>query len=313
MKKYRQPFNAAQNKRTMGEFNFTTKVTVAQTVNMIDYSKKILMLGSCFTTEIGKLMQDYKFDVMINPFGVLYNPCSISKSIKRLLNGNNFKNDEIIRTNPTDATSPAKYATFWHHSSFARYTREEFLSNANRLLEQAAGFIKEADTVIITLGTAWVYSLPATGEAVSNCHKRVAKEFSRELLSVESCKKELVDIAMSLPDKNIIFTVSPIRHLKDTAHGNQISKATLLLAIDEVISEFNWCSYFPSYEIMMDELRDYRYYAEDMVHPSPLAVKYIFEKFKEANISPLAFKQMESNMRLTKAENHIQKQIPQQL
>ena len=123
------------------------------------------------------------------------------------------------------------------------------------------------------------------------------------------CRETLLEIADSLPDKNIIFTISPIRHLKETLHGNQISKATLLLAIEQVLEERENCTYFPSYEIMMDDLRDYRFYAEDMLHPSPLAVKYIFEKFREANISSVAFKQMESNMRLTKAENHIQKQI----
>ncbi len=293
----------------MGDFNFTTKVTAAQAANKIDYSNKILMLGSCFSTEIGRILQEYKFDVMVNPFGVLYNPSSIAKSVKRLLECRLFDQKEIIRTNPTDATSAARYASFWHHSSFSRTTEEEFMENANNALQQASSFLHQADTVIITLGTAWIYHHIATDATVSNCHKRVAKEFTRKLLTVESCKKELWEIASSLPDKNIIFTVSPIRHLKDTAHGNQISKGTLLLAIEETLKECPHCTYFPSYEIMMDELRDYRYYAEDMVHPSPLAVKYIFEKFKETNISPLAFKQMENNMRLTKAENHIQKQI----
>lgn len=309
MSTYKQPSNGFQKIKTMGEFSFTTKVTPAEAGNKIDYSNKILMLGSCFTTEIGKILQEYKFDVMVNPFGVLYNPCSISRSIKRLIECKPFCQEDIIRTNPTDASAPARYASFWHHSSFARSTGEEFLSNANSSMAEASQFLKQADTIIITLGTAWTFRYNATGEIVSNCHKRLAKEFTRELLSIEFCTKELLEIANCLPDKNIIFTVSPIRHLKDTAHGNQISKATLLLGIEETIHECNWCSYFPSYEIMMDELRDYRFYAEDMVHPSALAVKYIFEKFRESNISPLAFKQMESNMRLTKAENHIQKQI----
>ena len=293
----------------MGNISFTTKVTAPEAGHKIDYSCKIIMLGSCFSTEIGKILQDYKFDVAVNPFGVLYNPCSISRSVERLLECRMFSKEEIIRTNPADAASPARYASFWHHSSFSRSSEEGFLSNANCSLQQASEFMQQADTVIITLGTAWTYRHIGTGEIVSNCHKRTAKEFHRELLTVESCKEELRKIANLLPDKNIIFTVSPIRHLKDTAHGNQISKATLLLAVEETINECSWCRYFPSYEIMMDELRDYRFYAEDMVHPSPLAVKYIFEKFKESNISPLAFKQMESNMRLTRAENHIQKQI----
>ena len=293
----------------MGNIYFSTKVTASEAEQKIGYSNKLIMLGSCFSTEIGKILQDYKFDVAVNPFGVLYNPCSISRSVERLMECRMFSKEEIIRTNPADAASPARYASFWHHSSFSRSSEEGFLSNANCSLHQASEFMQQADTVIITLGTAWTYRHIGTGEIVSNCHKRTAKEFHRELLSVESCKEELRKIANLLPDKNIIFTVSPIRHLKDTAHGNQISKATLLLAVEEIVKEYTHCSYFPSYEIMMDELRDYRFYAEDMVHPSPLAVKYIFEKFRESNISPLAFKQMESNMRLTKAENHIQKQI----
>ena len=309
MKIYKHPLNGAKNAKGMGNFNFTTKVTTTEAANKIDYNNKILMLGSCFTTEIGKILQDYKFDVMANPFGVLYNPCSISKSIRRLLECTPFREDEIIRTNPTDPRSPARYASFWHHSSFSRSTCEEFVANANKSLQSASSFLQKADTIIITLGTAWTYRHLQSGEIVSNCHKILAKEFNRELLTVESCKKELGEIANALPDKNIIFTVSPIRHLKDTAHGNQISKATLLLAIEEIVKGYPNCTYFPSYEIMMDELRDYRFYAEDMLHPSPVAVKYIFEIFKETHISPLAFKQMESNMRLTKAENHIQKQI----
>ena len=293
----------------MGEFKFRTQICVPAGKNMIDYGSRILMLGSCFTTEIGKILQDYRFNVLVNPFGVLYNPCSIASSVKRMLECTPFTAGDVIQTNPTDASSPARYASFHHHSSFSRPTPEEFLENANNALSLASDFLHQADTVIITLGTAWVYRNIQTGNVVSNCHKRLAKEFSRNLLEVVQCRETLLEIADSLPDKNIIFTISPIRHLKDTLHGNQISQATLLLAIEQVLEERENCTYVPSYEIMMDDLRDYRFYAEDMLHPSPLAVKYIFEKFREANISPVAFKQMESNMRLTKAENHIQKQI----
>lgn len=303
------PLHGAIKGKKMANFNFTTKVALKEGSGMLDYSSKIMMLGSCFTTEIGKIMQDYRFDVMINPFGVLYNPSSIASSVERLLACREFGCDEVIQTNPTDSSAAKKYASFSHHSSFARLSTEEFLHNANEQLHKASLFLKEADTVIITLGTSWIYTNIATGKVVSNCHKRLANEFERTLLTVEECTYTLKSIADLLPDKNIIFTVSPIRHLKDGAHGNQISKATLLLAIDNVMSLSSNCTYFPSYEIMMDELRDYRFYAEDMVHPSPLAVKYIFEKFRESNISPLAFKQMEQNMRLTKAENHIRKQI----
>ena len=291
----------------MSNFKFTTPVAIQEAAEKLDYNSKILMLGSCFTTEVGQILKDYRFDVMVNPFGVLYNPCSIANSVKRMLEQRPFATDEVIQTNPTDPNAAAKFASFSHHSSFARFTPDEFLSNANLSLNEASSFLNKADTIIITLGTAWTFRNISMGKIVSNCHKRLAKEFSRELLSVEECYAELLKTAKALKGKRIIFTVSPIRHLKDTAHGNQISKSTLLLAIEKVIAECGWCRYFPSYEIMMDELRDYRFYAEDLVHPSALAVKYIFEKFKESNISPSEFKQMENNMRLTKAENHIQK------
>lgn len=291
----------------MGNFKFTTPVEVKDAAAKMDYSSKILMLGSCFSTEIGQILKDYKFNIMVNPFGVLYNPCSIANSVQRLLNCKPFGADEVIQTNPTDKSAQKKFASFSHHSSFARHSPDEFVDAANESLSMASAFLETADTVIITLGTAWTFRNISTGKIVSNCHKRLATEFKRELLTMEECYSVLLETANSLIGKNIIFTVSPIRHLKDTAHGNQISKATLMLAIDKVIQECKWCCYFPSYEIMMDELRDYRYYAEDMIHPSPMAVKYIFEKFKESHISSLAFKQMENNMRLTKAENHIQK------
>ena len=307
MRIYKLLWHGAKKEKRMANFNFTTKVTIKEGAGTLDYNSKIIMLGSCFTTEIGKIMQDYRFDVMVNPFGVLYNPCSIASSVERLAACKEFTADEVIQTNPTDSLAAAKYASFSHHSSFSRLSGDEFLLNANEQLHKASSFLKEADTVIITLGTAWIYTAIATGKVVSNCHKMLASEFTRSLLSVEECTHILKGIADLLPDKKIIFTVSPIRHLKDGAHGNQISKATLLLAIDRTMAECPNCSYFPSYEIMMDELRDYRFYAEDMVHPSTLAVKYIFEKFRESHISTLAIKQMEHNMRLTKAENHIQK------
>ena len=291
----------------MDNFKFRTEVAVNRENTNLDYNSTILMLGSCFTTEIGAIMNDYRFNVLVNPFGTLYNPASILNSLKRLSSCTMFVEEDVIHTNPTNASAEKKYASFCHHSSFARLSAEEFLINANNHLAQAHSWLERTDIIIITLGTAWVFIENATGQIVSNCHKRLAKEFTRKLLSVEETYCALSTIAGMFPDKKIIFTVSPIRHFKDGAHGNQISKSTLLMGVEKTVQEHGWCSYFPSYEIMIDELRDYRFYAEDMVHPSPLAVKYIFEKFKNSHISETAFKQMEMNLRLTRAENHIQK------
>ena len=291
----------------MGNIKFITEVNVKSEGTELDYGNKILMLGSCFTTEIGKMLQDYRFDVMINPLGTLYNPASILSSLEQIAECRYFTDEDVIRTNPTDIKSPAKYASFSHHSAHSRPTPAEFLENANRELEHAHQYLKKCDTIILTLGTAWIFINNNTGKPVSNCHKRLASEFTRTMLTVEECTAILQKIANMFPDKKIILTVSPIRHFKDGAHGNQISKATLLLAIENIVAKHHWCKYFPSYEIMLDELRDYRFYAEDMVHPSPSAIKYIFEKFKESHISSAAFKQMEENIRLTRAEGHIQK------
>ena len=291
----------------MDNFKFRTEVAVNRENTNLDYNSTILMLGSCFTTEIGAILNDYRFNVMANPFGTLYNPASILNSLKRFSSCTMFVEKDVIHTNPTNASAEKKYASFCHHSSFARLSAEEFLINANNHLAQAHSWLERTDIIIITLGTAWVFIENATGQIVSNCHKRLAKEFTRKLLSVEETHTILSTIADLFPDKKIIFTVSPIRHFKDGAHGNQISKSTLLMGVEKTVQGHKWCSYFPSYEIMMDELRDYRFYAEDMVHPSPLAVKYIFEKFKNSHISETAFKQMEMNLRLTRAENHIQK------
>ncbi len=291
----------------MRDFNFRTKIDIRDEETGITYDSKIMMLGSCFTTEIGKILQDYRFNVMVNPFGTIYNPASILASLERIVSCRHFTEEEVIQTNPTDTLSPKKYASFSHHSSFARPTGAEFLENANRELEITSKWLGNTDIIIITLGTAWVFINNNSTEVVSNCHKRVAKEFTRKLLDINECSEILMKIAGMFSDKKIIFTVSPIRHFKDGAHGNQISKATLMLAIENVIKECSWCKYFPAYEIMIDELRDYRFYAEDMMHPSPLAVQYIFEKFRQSHISATAFKQMDVNLRLTRAENHIQK------
>lgn len=291
----------------MENFKFRTEVAVNRENTELNYDSTIMLLGSCFTTEIGAILNDYKFNVMANPFGTLYNPASILNSLQRIYSCTPFVEEDVIHTNPTNVSAEKKYASFYHHSSFAKLSGEEFLNNANDHLSKAHAWLEKTDTLIITLGTAWVFINNNSGKIVSNCHKRLSKEFTRKLLSVEETHSILSSIAEMFPDKKIIFTVSPIRHFKDGAHGNMISKSTLLMGVEKTVQAYTWCSYFPSYEIMMDELRDYRFYAEDMVHPSPLAVKYIFEKFKNSHISETAFKQMELNLRLTRAENHIQR------
>lgn len=249
----------------------------------ISYKDRILMLGSCFSDSIGRQLDDFGFNVCVNPFGTLYNPISILKSVERLASGKEFTDEDCIAIGAGDE----RICSFSHHTSFARGTREEFLDNANRALKEAREFFLNADKLIITLGTSWCFRHKDKDMTVSNCLKRPSGEFIRERLSVEETAAALSRIR-ELTDARIILTVSPIRHFKDGAHGNQLSKATLLLGIEEFLASCPVdlsmnprypAEYFPSYEIVMDELRDYRFYAEDMCHPSQQTVSHIRERF----------------------------------
>ncbi|MBR1868636.1 MAG: GSCFA domain-containing protein [Bacteroidales bacterium] len=232
---------------------------------------RILVLGSCFADAVGRKMEAAGFDVCVNPFGTLYNPCSVRSALQRLDGGTPFTDADCVGMG---AGSPL-VCSFSHHTSFARPTREEFLGNANESLARASAFWKDCDTVIVSLGTSMVWKRAGDGSVVSNCLKRPAAEFKREMLDLETISGILCDcIGLGAP-RRFIFTVSPIRHLSDGAHVNAVSKARLLLAVDSLAG----AEYFPAYEIMLDELRDYRFYAEDLCHPSPVAENIIWERF----------------------------------
>lgn len=252
----------------------------------ISYKDRILMLGSCFSDNIGKQLSDFGFDVSVNPFGTLYNPESILSAVRRLLSREQFTQEDCEEIGAGDMRT----CSFSHHTSHARATREEFLSDANLSLEEAADFFKDCNKIIITLGTSWCYRHIERDMIVSNCLKHPAREYTREFLAADrtaAILHEIMSICNSskgIRPKEFIFTVSPIRHFKDGAHGNQISKASLLLGIETAVQAAEAAGlpsadYFPAYEIMMDELRDYRFYAEDMCHPTRQAVDYIRERF----------------------------------
>ena len=275
-----------------------TPVTDAANITGISYSDKILMTGSCFTDNIGRLLTNYGFDVCVNPFGTLYNPASVAESIKRLIDGNEFRAEDCVEIGAGDV----RICSFHHHTSFARKSKEEFIENANERLAEASAFFKECNKVIITLGTSWCYRHIEKDIIVSNCLKRNAKEFVREFIPATETASLLKEIMDMCPDKEFIFTVSPIRHFKDGAHGNQLSKASLLLGINETGAE-----YFPAYEIMMDELRDYRFYAEDMCHPSEQAVNYIGERFLAWALPASEQDTLKENIRTFRHGCHISK------
>ena len=250
----------------------------------------ILLLGSCFADEMGERLAAAGYKVMANPFGTLYNPVSIAQAMQ-LIGGEDFtplcKADVESFVYGTDCK---RYGSYLFNTKASRESPEEFLSYANSTIEAARHFFKESANIIVTLGTAWVYKHIGKQMIVANCHKVPAKEFSRYRLSIDETLAALKEIT-AFPGKQYIFTVSPIRHLADGEHGNQLSKATLLLATDALISqaaapasqaagrETTAKYYFPAYEIVMDELRDFRHYAEDTVHPSAETAEYIFSRF----------------------------------
>lgn len=260
----------------MEELKLQTPVETGRSKVGVSLNDKIVILGSCFADNMGQKMVDLGFDVCLNPFGTLYNPVSVCNSVARLTSGIPFSKDECVQM----GAGAGLVCSFSHHTSFARRTEDEFLQVANASLKEASLRWKAASKVIITLGTAWIYEYLRSGETVSNCLKIEAKEFTRRRLSVRETATLLMNMIARHPEKEFMFTVSPIRHFKDGAHGNQISKSTLLLALDEVLAKFpERCEYFPAYEIVLDELRDYRFYSPDMIHPSDQAVDYLWSRF----------------------------------
>lgn len=301
----------------------TTPVEFPKAVVEISHGDRIMVLGSCFADNVGKRLKDRGFELCLNPFGTLYNPSSIEGSIARLDSGEHFVESDCVQI----GSGSTKWGSFHHHTLMARETPEEFLANANESLDRAAEFWRTCNKVIVTFGTSWCFrhigfggkvslsqgdetlragDIFERGEAgsnegfvVSNCLKRDAREFRREFIQAETTAEIVRRMVEEHPDKDFIFTVSPIRHFKDGAHGNQLSKASLLIGLDEALKAVSGqptsgqassakapqdcekprCDYFPAYEIMLDELRDYRFYAEDMIHPSEQAVNYIFERF----------------------------------
>lgn len=259
-------------------------------------------MGSCFAENIGNKLSDNKFNIRINPFGVLYNPSSIASSLQSLLDERIFTSNDLFQQD-------AIWTSFSHHSRFSDLSLDKCLNMINVEASAAQIHLKECDTLMITFGSAFVYKLKTNGAIVANCHKLPEKNFNRQRLSVDeivSQYNELIQRLLTLrPEMNILFTVSPIRHLKDGLHENQLSKAILLLAIDQLCKSFPInVFYFPAYEIILDELRDYRFYAEDMTHPSTLAIDYIWECFCHCCLDKKSLQFMTVWQEIQKAVNH---------
>ena len=282
--------------------NFTTKIPITQNANPIDYNSKIVSFGSCFAENMGDKLLYYKFQTQVNPFGIIFNPFSIEKLIERVVLQRYFTKDDIFFFNER-----------WHcyevHSELSDADAEVVLSKLNRILSDTQKQLQQATHIIITYGTSWVYRHIETNAIVANCHKVPQKQFSKELLSIDSIQKSIQNtvslIATLNPKCNFIFTVSPVRHLKDGFVENQVSKAHLIAAIYATTNtKQQTLNYFPSYEIMMDELRDYRFYTDDMMHPSSMAIDYIWERFAATQIDASAITTMELVQTIQKGLAH---------
>lgn len=285
----------------MEELKLQTPVPVGKSKVEVSPDDRIFVIGSCFADNIGERMTELGFDVCANPFGTLYNPVSVCNSVSRLASAVPFSEDECVEM----GAGAGLVCSFSHHTSFARSTAEDFLANANSSLATASKAWKEARKVIITLGTAWCFEYIPSGEIVSNCLKIDQKLFRRKRLTVRETAILLRNLVEKNPGKEFIFTVSPIRHMKDGAHGNQLSKSILLLAIEEVCDAFpDRCEYFPAYEILLDELRDYRFYAEDLVHPSQQAVSHIWNRFVEFAVPPSCHAELEARWKESRRLHH---------
>ena len=278
---------------------FFTKVDIPALNTRIDYTSRIAFFGSGFADNISAQFSVRKFNVLASPFGTVYNPRSIARQLRRIADGKAFGNSDVFKDERCDK--------LWHsfdaHSSLSANTREDCIANLNAVNTQASEFLQKADIAFITLGTAFVYYLKDNGKPVSNCHRQDPSLFERRMISVEEASKALEDTVASLrrihADIQVVFTVSPLRHMADGAHGNNLSKSTLLLAIEQAAVD-----YFPSYEIVLDELRDYRFYDSDMVHLSKTAEEYIFERMVQTYCDSTTRTNMERVEKFLKTANH---------
>jgi len=284
---------------------FRTQIPISKTNNPIGYNSKIISIGSCFAENMAEKFDYFKFQNETNPFGIIFNSVSIEKIISRIIKKEFYTEKDVFFYNE-------RWHSYEVHSDLSNSDRQELLETLNKAISETYKNLKEATHIIITYGTAWIYRNIESDQIVANCHKVPQKQFSKELLSVEVIQKSIqntIDLIQVLnPDINFIFTVSPVRHVKDGFAENQLSKSHLFAGLHQVLkthnSEFITHNYFPSYEIMMDELRDYRFYAEDMLHPNQVAIDYIWHKFSEKYISEDSISTMQEVSEIQKSLRH---------
>jgi len=278
-----------------------TAVPLPLSESGITYETPVMFLGSCFANEIGYRMAAGRLKVMTNPHGTLFNPFSVAGAIDRFVSAHVYTADDIY-------LHQNRYMSLDHHTAFSSYDRDVLTERLNETSRAASSFIREASFLFVTFGTSYIYTLRESGAIVANCHKLPSGLFERRQASwqeiAERWRGTLDRLAELNPTLKIWLTVSPVRHLSDGAHPNQLSKAHLLLAVEDLLSHPSVTGYFPAYEIFMDELRDYRFYGTDMVHPSETAIDYIWEKFTSVFVDSPTLRLWSEAARITRATAH---------
>ena len=281
---------------------FRTEVEIPNSETKIEIEDQIFSIGSCFATEISDLLQTGQIQTLNNPFGTIFNPFSINNSIKRLHDARYYSEEDLISFNE-------EVISLDHHTSFNSKFLHQTLDKINSKIEEGNRFLQNTNWVLITYGTSFIYEFLPKKKLVANCHKIPGKYFEKRLLThlelTDSIYETIVNLKdITKPNVQILFTVSPVRHTKDGFVENSLSKSKLITAIHEILPQFENCHYLPVYEILMDDLRDYRFYKEDLIHPNSQAINYIREKFGNAFFSDETMDFVEENFKIDKALSH---------
>ncbi len=290
----------------MSAIKFKLSLTAKPAENAIAYPDKIMLIGSCFTENIGTKLQYHLFETVQNPHGILFNPVSVQNALMDYIQGKIYTKEDLFFLNDV-------WNSWHHHSRFSGITQEEALQKINDSISEAHDFLKKANHLVITLGSAWLYTLNEQagnnqGMVVANNHKAPANWFAKKLLTPAELLLRLKDIQKALkafnPHLNIIYTISPVRHLREGLVENNRSKAVLIQTVHDLVETEPGCTYFPAYEYIIDDLRDYRFYAEDLVHPNYLATQYVWERLVETYMNAATQALMKQVVEIQLAINH---------
>lgn len=280
---------------------FRTKIPLENSIEKFSHKDNFMCIGSCFAENIANKLQLSKFETLVNPFGINFHPIAIDNTFQRIYSRTHYSESEIFNHNGV-------FFSWDHSTAFSKPKLNDALENINHKIDEANEFLHKTSVFIFTLGTAWTYLLKDGNFYVNNCHKIPQKLFKKELLKIERIEKSIQNLIMMAKDVNpkakIVFTISPVRHIKDGIHENNLSKSTLFIALNNVLKNFKDIAYFPSYEIIIDELRDYRFFAKDMAHPNDLAIDYIWEKFSDIFFDESTTKLIEQIRKIYLSINH---------